>query len=343
MSQKAKARWKLILNLVTFIALIAMVYILRHQILESLSNLGRVNAWALLLMVPFQYLNYHAYTQQYRAILNIFSERIRYRSMFRVVLELNFINNVFPSGGVSGFSYFSLRMKDAEVSGAKASLTHLLRFILVFIAFQIFLLVGLVMLAIGGQANGLVLLVSGSLATLILVGTLGIGVVIGSKRRIHAFFGFVAKVLNKIIHVVRPKHPETINMERAEKTFEELHENYMVIQKDYSVLKQPLKWSLLANLTEVLTVYTVYVAFGHWVNPGAVILAYAVANFAGFISVLPGGVGIYEALMTAVLAACGIPPGLSIPVTVMYRVLNSTIQLPPGWVLYHRRIRQLSP
>jgi uncharacterized membrane protein YbhN (UPF0104 family) len=69
-------------------------------------------------------------------------------------------------------------------------------------------------------------------------------------------------------------------------------------------------------------------------------LAYAVANVAGLISVLPGGVGIYEGLMTAVLATAGIPPAVSLPVTVMYRVLNTVIQLPPGYYLYHRAIHR---
>ena len=85
---------------------------------------------------------------------------------------------------------------------------------------------------------------------------------------------------------------------------------------------------------------SVYIAFGHWVNLGAVILAYAVANFAGFISVLPGGIGVYEALMTAVLAISGIPASLSIPVVIMYRVLNTLIQVPPGYYFYHRRLSQ---
>jgi uncharacterized protein (TIRG00374 family) len=87
-------------------------------------------------------------------------------------------------------------------------------------------------------------------------------------------------------------------------------------------------------------VYVVYIAFGSYVNLGAVILAYAVANFAGLVSVLPGGVGVYEALMTAVLVAAGVPARLSLPVTVMYRVLNTLLQLPPGYVLYHRTLRR---
>jgi uncharacterized protein (TIRG00374 family) len=99
----------------------------------------------------------------------------------------------------------------------------------------------------------------------------------------------------------------------------------------------------MANLTEILAVYVVYVAFGHWINPGAIILAYALANFAGLISVLPGGIGIYEAIMTAVLAVAGVPASVSIPVTVMYRVINITIQVIPGYYFYHKALRDESP
>ena len=98
-------------------------------------------------------------------------------------------------------------------------------------------------------------------------------------------------------------------------------------------------YALMANVAEILTIYVVYIAFGQWVNPGAVIIAYAIANSAGLVSVLPGGIGIYEALMTAVLASAGVPAGVSLPVTVMYRVLNMTIQLPPGYVLYHKAVQ----
>jgi uncharacterized protein (TIRG00374 family) len=93
-------------------------------------------------------------------------------------------------------------------------------------------------------------------------------------------------------------------------------------------------------MTEVLVIYSVYLAFGETVNIGAIILAFAVANFAGLVSVVPGGYGIYEGLMTAVLATAGISPALSIPVTVTYRVLNTLLQIPPGYVLYQRAIHR---
>jgi uncharacterized protein (TIRG00374 family) len=102
----------------------------------------------------------------------------------------------------------------------------------------------------------------------------------------------------------------------------------------------PLLYALLMNLMELLALYAVYAAFGAYVNFGAVILAYGVANIAGFISVLPGGIGIYELLMTSTLAAAGVPPTLSLPVTVTYRVLNTAIQVPPGAYFYHRTLHE---
>src|SRR5206468_3136643 len=114
--------------------------------------------------------------------------------------------------------------------------------------------------------------------------------------------------------------------------------NYMIMKSRWPALKMPFVYMVIANITEVAALYVVYIAFGQFVNVGAVILAYAVANFAGLISVLPAGIGIYEGLMTAVLAATGIPASVSIPVTVMYRVLNMFIQLVPGYYFYQRSL-----
>ncbi len=342
MSQQSKARWKVILNVATFLGLLILVFAIRHQIAESFRTIGHIRWWWLLLLPVWQLLNYDAYARQNRDLFRILGKDLRYKFLYKVNLELNFVNHVFPSGGVSGFSYFSLRLKDKNVSGAQASLVQLFRFVLVYIAFMVPLIVALIMLSFSGQVNRFVLLAGGSISTLIVVGTIAMAFVIGSQRRINAFFGFLTKTINRAIHVVRPKHPETINVARAKNAFEDLHQNYAIIKNDYRVLKWPLVWSLVAVMTEILTVYTVYLAFGHLVNPGAVILAYALANFAGLLSVLPSGVGVYEALMTGVLAIGGVPPAISIPVTVMYRVLSMIIQLVPGYYFYQRRVRRVS-
>lgn len=337
--EKRNARWKIIVNTLTLIALGSFLYLVRNEVYETLQRIDDVYWGVLLLIIPIQALNFFAYTLMYEDLLTFLKARITRSKLFRITLELNFVNHVFPSGGVSGFSYFSLRLRPFGVTTGKSTLIQMMRFILIFVSFQVILGLGLVMLAFSGSVNNFVLLIAGSLATLLLVGTLIVAYVIGSKRRINNFFTSITRLLNRLINIFRPKHPETINIKRAQKAFTELHENYVLIKRDYGVLRKPLLHSLIANITEILTLYIVFVAFGFWVNPGAVILAYAVANFAGLVSVLPGGVGVYEALMTAVLATAGVPAGISLPVVIMYRVINVVLQMPIGYIFYHKAVQ----
>jgi len=335
-----KRRWKLILNVATVIALVVMVIAIRHQLADTFNNLTKVNGWFLFLLIPVQILNYDAQTRLYQGLFKIVGNKLRYWPLYKAAVELNFVNQVFPSGGVSGISYFGVRMRNAEITGGRATLIHIMKLVLLFLSFEGLLIFGLLALAIGGKANNFVILVTSSLTTLMVVGTLAFVMIIGSERRINATFTFVTRVLNRILHFFLPHSPETINIKRVQHVFEELHSNYKLIESQWKELRWPFFWAFMANFTEVISIYVVYLAFGVWVNIGAVILAYAVANFAGLVSVMPGGVGVYEALMTGVLVASGVPAALSLPVTVMYRVLNTIIQLPPGYVLYHNTLHR---
>ncbi len=333
-------RWKLILNLITVFALAGLVYAIRDQLMETIRNLHHVNLWILVLILPIEYLNYHANVRLYQRLFAIVGNRLSYKFLFRACLELNFVNHVFPSGGVSGISYFSLRLKDGQnITVSKATLVHFMKLVLVFVSFEALLIAGLFFLAAVGKASNLTMFVTGSLSTMLIFGTLLFVYVIGSKSRINNFFTAVTRGLNRLIQIFRPTQPEAINIERSRLAFDEMHENYLLFRSRYRDLRVPLVYALLANISELMALYIVYVAFGEYVNVGAVILAYAVANFAGLVSVLPGGIGIYEALMTAVLAAGGVPAAVSLPVTVMYRVVNTLVQLPPGYYFYHKTLR----
>ncbi len=335
-----KRHWKLLLNIVTVIALLVLVFAIREQLVETFKNLARVNAWLLLLLIPVQALNYHSQTKMYQGLFAMLGNKIRYSRLYRVALELNFVNHVFPSGGISGISYFGVRLKDKEITGSKATLVQLIKVALLILSFEVLLVAGLLFLAVENKANDFVVLVTSTITTLMIVGTFGFVMIIGSKKRINATFTFLTRALNRVLHFFMPNSPETISIARVERVFDDLHHNYKTIETRWRELKLPFLWALLANFTEILAIYVVYLAFNEWVNLGAVILAYAVANFAGLVSVMPGGVGIYEALMTGVLVAAGIPAAVSLPVTVMYRVLSTLIQVPPGWVLYHATLQE---
>lgn len=342
MQQKSwfRRHWKLVLNILTFVALAVVIFALRKQLVDTFSNLAKVNGWLLLLLVPIELLNYHAQTKLYQRLFSIVGNKLTYKSLFRTSLELNFVNHVFPSGGAAGISYFGLSMRDGDkLTAAKATLVHVMKLGLQFLSFELVIVFGLLSLAIMGHVSNITVMFAAVLSTLLLVGTLGFVYIVGSQARINQFFTGLTKALNRLIQLVRPKHPETINIDSAHKVFNDFHANYNEIRQNYTKLQKPFWWALLANVTEVLAIYVVYLAFAEYVNIGAVIIAYAVANFAGLISIAPGGTGVYEGLMTAVMASAGVSPGVTIPVVIMYRVLNTLIQVPPGYYLYQKTLR----
>lgn len=336
---RKQSRFKVLLSFGTIIALAILIYGLRHQIGDAINDLARINILILLLIIPLKLINYDAYARLYRNLFSIVSDNVRYWSMYRLSLELNFVNSILPSGGISGISYFTIRCRALGISTGRSTLAQIGKLLLLFVSFQPLLVLGVVFLALREHVNNLVLVAATALITLLIVGTLAGLYVIESRSRINAFLTFVSGVINRIVRVFRPKIKEVIDIKIAQTAFNELHDNYQVYKKNWRALKYPFLHTMIANVTEIAALYVVYVAFGEYVNIGAIILAYAIANFAGLISVLPAGIGIYEGLMTGVLVATGVPAGISISVTIMFRLITMLIQLPPGYYFYQQAVR----
>ncbi|MGH7239231.1 MAG: lysylphosphatidylglycerol synthase domain-containing protein, partial [Candidatus Saccharimonadales bacterium] len=254
-----RRRWKLVVNILTLLALTIAIIFSRHQILDTIKNLGHVHAGLLLLMIPIEALNYHAQTRLYQGLFSIVGNKLSYRFLYRASLELNFVNHVFPSGGVTGLSFFSLRMrKGKELTGARATLIHLIKVSMYIIAYEIILLFGIIALAAMGRVNNFVMLVASSLSTLLIVGTFAFFYIVGRRERINSFFTGATRGVNWLIHLVRPKYPETINISQARKVFDDFHDNYKEIKQSWRKLKAPFLYSILADVTEIAAVYVVY-------------------------------------------------------------------------------------
>ena len=261
--------------------------------------------------------------------------------LYKAALELNFVNHIFPSGGVAGFSYLGLRLKNHGVPVSRTTLAQAMRFVLTFLSFLLVLFVGMFFLSFGTGANGggLAMFIGLSIAFLTLFGVILCVYIVSSESRIKAFTAFLPKVANSLLNgFLRKKN--IINIPKIEKLFTDLHIDYKKVTKDWRKLKVPFLWALTINITEISTAYLAYIALGHPVNPGAVIFAYSVASFAGLIAILPGGIGVYETLMTAVLASTGVPKALALSATLIYRIFTMIVFLPIGFVLYQMALRK---
>lgn len=74
---------------------------------------------------------------------------------------------------------------------------------------------------------------------------------------------------------------------------------------------------------DMLTLYFLFIAAGHAINPGILLAGYGLAFLLGKVAFLfPGGVGVIESGMTAVYASLGIPNSISVVVILGYRLFS---------------------
>lgn len=334
--------FKLWLNIVTILALGILIFFSRKQISDTFSGFVDLNLFWMACVIPLQLLNYYSVAKFYGTYLSTLGEKLPTSLLYKIALEMNFVNNVFPSGGVSGFGYLGIRLRKEGIPASKSTLTQVTRHGLTFIGFIFYLGLALLLLSIFGSASRLMVLICSSIISLVLVGAGLLIFLISSKKRVMSFSALLPRLVNRAVRIVSRKKKETIDVARVERLFSELSNDYQHVRKNWRQLKQPFFWTLLMNLTELSTIFVVYLAFGHLVNPGAIIVAYAVANIAGLISVLPGGVGVYEGLMTAVMTSAGVPGALAISATIVYRVTNMALFLPVGFIFYQIALRKKS-
>lgn len=322
----------------TFVALGALVFFAWHDVVDAFHRLRELNVWVLIAVVPLLFLFYLAIAKFFYHFFRAIGAPVDLKPVFTSMLELNFVNHVFPSGGLSGFSYLTMRLKPFGVSTAKTTFAQFGRFGFGF-AFQIVLMfLSLFLLAIEGKTSQLIILiVTIFVFILLIIGGITMFIISSERRSAYLTRG-LAHFLNRLIHIFWRKRPEAIRLDKVESTFMELHEDYRVVRDDYKRMRSSMVWICVATLFEMSLLYVVFVAHGVWINPGAVIIAFAIANTAGLIVALPGGIGVFEALMTGVFIAVGVPPGLALSATLVYRVVILILSLLTGAALYHRAV-----
>lgn len=88
--------------------------------------------------------------------------------------------------------------------------------------------------------------------------------------------------------------------------------------------------SLLQNVAMALAFWVSLLAFGHWTNPVETVFVFLLANALGSAVPTPGGLGGVEAALTLGFAAVGVPQGVALSATLLYRVALYWLRIPLG-------------
>lgn len=328
-------------TLITIILLGLVVFFGWPEIVQAWNLIGKIDLWILALLIPVQFFSYYATGGMIFTYLRSKGnlKTTSHWQMTRMALELNFVNHILPSGGAAGFSYLGWVLGRHGVRPGRATMAQIIRFTLTFISFVVILIVAVLALTLDHQIDRMIIIISSVLTLGAVGGTVFTVYIIGSKRRLVRFSGWVTRTANAIVgFFTQGKNKTTVKLATIETFFEELHQDYTEIRRDKKILIKPLIWAFLANLADVALLFIAFLALGVTLNPATLFVAFGVASIASVFSVTPGGAGVYEAIMIAFLASAGVPADIAIAGTLLARVTLLLGTIGFGYIFYQLTI-----
>jgi len=325
------------LSIATIVLVVVLLYASRHHLQHAWKLLSDVNLALLALVIPITAATYLASGEMIFSYLRQkkLMKAVNPWTLMRVSLELNFVNHVLPSGGVSGVSYFNWRMGKLGVTTSRATMAQAVRYAAGFAATTTLLAISVLMVTIDGNINRWIILMSSVLVFVMVTTTVGFIYIIRSPSRLHHVSGWIEKWANRIVRkLTRGKKPHVVDGTKLIAFFDDMHDDYSSLSKDRKILIQPYLWGIAFTILEIALFYVTFLALGSSVNPASILIAYGVASLTGFLVVTPGGAGAYEAVMVAVLATAGLKEGQAIAGIILARVIILLVTIVLGYVFY---------
>lgn len=340
------SRTRLIFYLITFAAIIVVSTQIKE--LKSLRDVfAQSDFFWLLAIILAQWLSYHFWALNYQEVLHVKGLRMPVMELFPMVLIVQFINQAIPSANVAGQAFFIFHLRKYNVPPLDGISRAILELATLYVAFGLlFILATVIMIFQGvGVLHPVFLTIfaifaffvvlfaiifialqrsgsrSKSLAWLInrldhVFDRLGIGALIGSN--ISGEGGHISLLVGQF--------RETLN----------LH----FLREHWRVLARALWWQLLYLCMNALTIYFTCYALSIPISMAAAFVIFMFTKMIFMIAFVPGGIGIYEFVMTLLLVAYGIPTGTSLSITLLSRLFTFWLPLPIGWYLYRRYMKR---
>ena len=331
------------INIVTLILLALAIYFGWGQISQAWGLLGSVDLRIYILMVPVQFFSYYAVGEvmfSYLRSKNELADMSRW-GMTRIALELNFVNHIIPVPSIAGFSYLGVVLKPHGVSAGRSTTAQLIRYVTMFTSFVVMIIISVIILAFDQGVSRTIVIISTALvvATIILTGLLIYTV--SNRKRLSTISNWLTNTTNRAISkLTRGKKKQTLKLEKVEKFFIEIHQDYIEIRRDKKILIRPFIWAIAANLLDVGLVMIAFLALGTFVNPATLIIACGISSFAAIFAATPGGSGVYEAIMIAFLASAGVQPDVAIAGTLLARATLMAGTIIFGYLFYQLTVNK---
>jgi uncharacterized protein (TIRG00374 family) len=288
---------------------------------DALKTLTRVDPAWLLLGVALECMSVAAYAQLMRTVLPRESDP-GFSRVLRIQLTTSAVSHCVPGGSVAGSSlgYRLLNnsgVRRADVGFALATV-GLGSAVVLNVIFWIALVVSIPVWGI-----------SPLYLTAAIIGAILVGAFIG----LVILFSRGEKLADGVIRRITRRLPR-VDEDAVHELFVRLGTRVATLRRQRKVLVLAVLWATANWILDAASLYVFVGAFGHWVNPDGLLVAYGLAYVLAAIPLTPGGLGVVEATLTLSLVGFDTTRAIATLGVVAYRLVNFWLPIPVGGLAY---------
>lgn len=308
--------------------IIIFFLVFNYFVLPTLSNVGEaidrlsaVNPLLLLLALGLEVAALVAYAQLTRVTLPP-EPRLGLGAILRIQLSTKAVTNLVPGGSAAGGTLGYRLLTQSGVDGASAGFSIATVGLGSAVVLNLLLWVALLIsIPLGGFNPGF-----GTAAI--------IGMVL--MAAVAALVALMLKGRDTAVRVVRAvaRRVPFLDPDTAERFVRTLVGRLADLLDNPTLLRRGLTWACVNWLLDAAALWVFIRAFGPWLNPLDVIVAFCLANILAVIPITPGGLGIIEATLITTLVGFGLVQSEATVAVLTYRIAQFWLPIPLGAVSY---------
>ncbi|MGD0592815.1 MAG: YbhN family protein [Acidimicrobiales bacterium] len=309
--------------------IIVMILVLEYLVIpkltvafshKSLHRLEAVNPWLIILAFGLEVISLFAYAELTVVVLP--PNSLSLSKAWRINLASLTVSHVIPAGTAGGTT-LSIRLMTSEgLSVTDVGFATAIEGIGSAVLLNVMLWLAIV---ISIPFNGF----NPTYVTVAIVSVLLLGFFAALIAGFSSGEGWAVKALRKLARRVR-----FIPEEKLERAVRQIAERLQAAAKNPELIRRGVAWAAANWLFDAACLYICLWALHYPMNPVDVFVAYGVGNVLAAIPITPGGLGITEGGVIAVLTAFGVPVGIGTLAVIGWRFFNFWLPIPVGAVAY---------
>ncbi|MFH1769045.1 MAG: lysylphosphatidylglycerol synthase transmembrane domain-containing protein [Parcubacteria group bacterium] len=313
------------------LAVIVIVYIKIDELNLIADIFKESNYFWLFAILVSQTFFYFFLTLNYQYVLRLKNSHLSIKDLFPMSIVVQFINQVLPSGGLSGQAFFIHYLRRWRIPVFEAIGRAMLEVMTLWMGYGTFVVIGIFLMARRGMFS------THPEALIIVYVFLALAIILVSifflTQRKSAGENRITKWLGSRFNNYIGKNKSS---DYVGSFFDQFKTslNIQILKKKGKTFWLAYFWQNMSLLANTFTVFFAARAIGIEISFEVAFISFALARFTASIAAIPGGIGVYETISTLALIGAGLDKGAALGISLITRAFTFWLPIPIGWFIY---------